>query len=345
MPNLRIIDLSTESDLWNDALLDFQEAKVGHLHEWGKIIKQTYGMENIYLAAVNGTEIRGLLPLVLIKSKIFTRALVSMPYLNDGGILAKDQEAELLLWQEAKNLMKKGKASYMELRHNRDMDLGVDARQDKVSMILDLTGGKEDVWMKKIDRNVRNKIRKSAKLGVEIKEGPEWLRAFYQMYLIKMQELGSPPHSLNFFKETMEALKDKIKIYVAVTNSQVVGGKVVCHFKDTLYFLWVSSPRKYFKYAAVDLMDWQAIEDAIGKGIKYCDFGRSTVDSSYYDFKKKWGTTPVQLYWHTYPSPQGNSGTAAFKSEKYRFFSELWKRVPLPLAKLIGPRLRAGMPL
>jgi lipid II:glycine glycyltransferase (peptidoglycan interpeptide bridge formation enzyme) len=228
------------------------------------------------------------------------------------------------------------------LRHSRQMDLGFVPKTDKISMVLDLSGGSEDIWSKKLHSNVRNKIRKSEKMGVELKQGPEFLRPFYEMHLMNMQELGSPAHSLRFFEEAIKALKDKIKVYAAFVDGKVVGGKIVCYSKETVYFLWVSSPRKYLKYAAVSLMDWAAIKDAADAGTRFCDFGRSTTSSTHYEFKKKWGGEARQLYWHVYPEHAGREDGNA--SKKYNLFSKAWQRMPLLLVRAFGPWLRKGLP-
>ncbi|MFC1533117.1 GNAT family N-acetyltransferase [Thermodesulfobacteriota bacterium] len=344
MTSLHIEDLSNDPQRWSDTLNDFPLAGVGHLHEWGRIISRSYGWKSLYLSAVNGSEIRGLLPLTFLKSKLFGRVLVSMPYLNDGGILSKDPETEKFLWSEALAMMKNESMSRIELRHTKNMKLGIIPRTDKISMITDLSGGEDNVWMGKLHSNVRNKVRKSKKMGVEIKEGPEWLKAFYNMHVMNMQELGSPAHSLRFFKEIISILKDRIRLYIALLEDEVIGGKIVCYFKDAVYFLWVSSPIRYRKYAAVSLMDWHAIEDAIKRGLNYCDFGRSTIDSTHYQFKKKWGAEVRQLYWQVYPQNNGDNDKLRSETDKLNRLSRIWKKLPHTLARIIGPWLRGGLP-
>jgi FemAB-related protein (PEP-CTERM system-associated) len=343
MPSLQVFDLSHEPEMWGHALQQYQDAGVGHLYQWREIIHRAYGMEGAYLGAFEGSRIRGLLPLIFVKSRFFPQALVSMPYLNDGGILAHDREAELILWAGARTLMQKRNVPSLELRHSRNMAFDIPPSMDKVSMLLDLAGGRDHVWMKKIHGNVRNKIRKSQKMGVEVREGPEWLESFYRMHLIRMQELGSPPHSLDFFKCAVTKLKDSMRIYVALLKGEVIGGKIVCYFKDTLYFLWISSPKKYFKFAAVNLLDWQAIEDGIRRGFRTCDFGRSSVGSSHHDFKTKWGASPVQLYWDRFSLGGNGCSTGTSESSRYRLFSKIWKRLPLQLVRWLGPKLRPGL--
>lgn len=297
-------------------------------------------MENRYLAAIRKNKICGLLPLVEIKSRIFSSAFVSMPYLNDGGILSMDIETEQFLWGKACAEMRLSRSNYLELRHSSERSIKVSPRTDKISMVLDLSGGKGSVWMNKLHRNVRNKIRKSQKLGVDIRKGSDCLPVFYDMHVRNMQELGSPAHSYRFFEEAVKSFGDDLLVYAAFVNNSPVGGKIVLYANDTVYFLWVSSPSVFRKYAAVSLLDWAAIEDAIEQGVKQCDFGRSTVGSTHYEFKKKWGAEIKQLYWHVYP--EGNDSNRV--SNTIQAFSYMWKKLPLFLVKWLGPRIRGGIP-
>jgi FemAB-related protein (PEP-CTERM system-associated) len=340
--DLRVADITGDHEKWSEYLSEFPDSGAAHHWEWGNIIRQAYGMEGLYLAALRGFELQGLLPLVSVKSRIFPNAIVSMPYLNDGGILAKDHETELFLWSYAKSLLEESRMPYLELRHSRDINLGISPRTDKVSTVIDIAGGAEDVWSRKLHTNVRNKVRKSEKMGVEVREGPQWLSAFYEMHVMNMKELGSPAHSFRFFKEAVNSLKDNIKIYAAFVDGRVVGGKIVCYFKDTVYFLWVSSPRRYLNYAAVSLMDWVALRDGAAKGLMRCDFGRSTKHSTHFDFKKKWGAEIRPLFWHTYPVSAKGSYTNF--SNKYEVFRKAWGKLPLFVVKLLGPWLRKGLP-
>lgn len=344
MKGLGIIDISGDRTRWSEALETFSGAGVGHLHDWGGIIERAYGMKSYYLAAVDGRQVRGLLPIVVLKSRLFGNSIVSMPYLNDGGILAHDKEAETLLWKKAISLMSTERSSSIELRHSHDMNLGVAPRMDKISLILDIGGGTDHVWMKKLHSNVRNKIRKSEKLGVEIKSGPEYLDDFFNMHVVGMQELGSPAHRKDFFTGIINTLKERARVYVAVAEGRVIGGKLVVYFNDTIYFLWVSSPKEYSNYAAVSLMDWRAVTDGIDEGLRFCDFGRSSSGSTQFDFKKKWGADVRQLYWHVYPEPPQAQQAGAPEGKRYDTFIKVWKKLPLSVVRLVGPMLRGGLP-
>ena len=179
-------------------------------------------------------------------------------------------------------------------------------------------------------------------MGVEIREGPEWLESFYALHVSHMRELGSPAHSLRFFSSIMSNLSDRVKLYVAAVGDEVIGGKLVCLHRKTMYFLWVSSPSRYRRYAAISRLDWHAIEDAMERGFSRCDFGRSTVNSSQYEFKRKWGAEKKQLHWYVYPENSHAPGAAGdIKREAFR---KVWRRLPTGVAGFLGPRLRGGLP-
>ena len=333
-----------EKEKWNARLAQFPQAGAGHLHQWGEIINAAYGWESIFLAASDSEQIRGLLPLVFIKSRIFKKALVSMPYLNDGGILADNSDTAAFLWSQALEIAKAHGMDYIELRQSDALSLPVTPRTDKISMILDLSQGREDVWMNKIHRNVRNKIRKSEKNGVILSQGHDHLDDFYAMHVMNMHELGSPAHCKALFEEMISFFGDKVRIYAAYKETELIGAKLVLVSNDTLYFLWVSSPRRYMKYAAVSLMDWVAIEDGISLGATECDFGRSTAGSTHYQFKKKWGAQLRQLYWYVSPEPEFTEAGEVPTGGGLQALSKVWKKMPRALVQQVGPRLRGSLP-
>ena len=69
------------------------DATLGHLRAWGPVIQHAYGHTTHSLAAVADGEVVGLLPLVLVRSRLFGDRLVSMPFLDYGGIVV-DAAAE-----------------------------------------------------------------------------------------------------------------------------------------------------------------------------------------------------------------------------------------------------------
>ena len=76
---------------WNRYVLSHPEATGYHRAEWRSVFERGLGHRCHYLAVQSGAAVRGLLPLVEIRSRLFGRALSSLPYVNYGGVLAEQR--------------------------------------------------------------------------------------------------------------------------------------------------------------------------------------------------------------------------------------------------------------
>ena len=62
-----------------------------HRYEWRTLIAHVFGHRGVYFAAEGeGGALRGVLPMIRLRSALFGDFLVSMPYFNYGGVLAED---------------------------------------------------------------------------------------------------------------------------------------------------------------------------------------------------------------------------------------------------------------
>src|SRR5947209_760266 len=84
---------------------------------WLAILQRGLGHTPYCLEAVAAGQTRGLLPLCYVRSLLFGRFLVGLPYVNYGGVLAEDEAAEAVLINRAVQLAADLKVRYLELRH------------------------------------------------------------------------------------------------------------------------------------------------------------------------------------------------------------------------------------
>ena len=91
-------------------------------------------------------------------------------------------------------------------------------------------------------------------------------------------------------------------------------------------------------------MYWEVLAAACRDGFTWFHFGRSSRDSGTYHFKKQWGAEEVQLYW--YLLSQGGDPEAAIPQpqESYGWATRVWQRLPLSMARVLGPHLIAKIP-
>ena len=116
---LRVVEVRTGSEWenWDRYVLGHPMATGYHLEAWRRVIQETFGHEIFYLMAKDQDgEVRGVLPLVFLRSRLFGRFLVSMPFVNYGGLLVDNAEAKGALLREAEVLAMDLKASHIELR-------------------------------------------------------------------------------------------------------------------------------------------------------------------------------------------------------------------------------------
>ena len=90
-----IRNLTVDDEAKWDDFVEQSSASFYHLTKWRHLIKKVFGHDSYYLYAVDDIEaIKGILPLIRLKSHLFGDFLVSMPYFNYGGAVAVDEDVE-----------------------------------------------------------------------------------------------------------------------------------------------------------------------------------------------------------------------------------------------------------
>src|SRR6266571_5824151 len=162
--------LDDEINAWDSYVMNNTMASNYHLTGWKAVIEQSFGHTTRYLLAKHGGLIVGILPLVAMKSLLFGRFLVSLPFFNYGGIVADDEIVEEALLASARDVALQEQASHIEFRHCAPHGLGMPVKRHKVTMILELEPSVETQW-KGFDPKLRNQIRKAEKSRLWIQTG------------------------------------------------------------------------------------------------------------------------------------------------------------------------------
>jgi FemAB-related protein (PEP-CTERM system-associated) len=331
---------------WDAFVAADPNGTLSHLYEWSEIIANTYGHKTFYLTACQDGEIAGILPLVHIKSRLFGNSLVSMPFQDYGGIVAKNQEAFQSLLDRAFQLKKEHAARFVELRYREEpaafaLSEGT-AYGDKSTLILDISQGAENLW-KSFSPKVRNQVRKAQKSGLTVQiGGSELLDEFYRPFAVNMRDLGSPVHPPKFFTEIFRVFGDDVRLALISEGKETVGGLIVFFYKNTAIVPWASCYRGYFSKCPNNLLYWETMQYACARGCTQFDFGRSSQNSGTYHFKLQWGAVPFPLHWRIYGggSTGNNAASPAAESRALRMASAMWKHIPVGIANVVGPRIR-----
>jgi serine/alanine adding enzyme len=329
---------------WDAFVATNPDASFYHREKWRGVFARAFRHCTEYLVARDNGAVVGVLPLVELRTRLFGRLMVSLPFVNYGGVLARDASAASALATRAASIAREHALRYVELRHvSRRFDT-MPCKQHKVGMLLSLVDDPAAAWAA-LDRKVRNQIKKAQKSDLSAVEGgDELLDAFYQVFAANMRDLGTPVYSRLFFQEVLRAFPDEARVLVVSHGRTAVAGGIVLRRHDVCELPWASSLRAYRASCPNNLLYWTAIGGAIAAGCRTFDFGRSTPDEGTFHFKRQWGAEPVPLNWE-YPW-LGGGGVPDLtpKNPKYAFAIELWKRVPVSVATLIGPSIVRGIP-
>ena len=344
---LTIIPYKEDTGEWNKYVYSNNDANIYHQLHWRNIIENTFGHEGYYLIAKDNGIVRGLLPLFFIKSRLFGRYLISLPFLDRAGVLADNPQIATLLCEAAIEMAQQTQVDYLELRNQGEINhVDLVAASHKVNFVLSSELTADILWKKVLKKNVKNKIRKAWKSQISIDMGSsvQHIIDFYKVYCIHMRYLGTPVYPLDFFLNMLNEFSNNLMIILAKHGGNVIGGKIIISFKDTLYFIAQYSLRQYNDFHANNLLYWSAIEYASKHGYKFCDLGRSNVDSGPYYFKKQWGAEMHQLYWQYYLHKAKQIPNLSPTNPTFSLAIAIWKKLPLGLTKAAGPLIAKHIP-
>jgi FemAB-related protein (PEP-CTERM system-associated) len=326
---------------WDEFVLRSPDGTVAQRWAWAGIIRSAYGHRVFPLAAVRSGTLIGVLPLTLVRSALFGEAMVSMPYLDTGGICTADEWAESALVRRALDLATEHSAR-LELRHLTNRNLGLPASLRKVTVIVSLDGGEEAVWAR-AKSNRRGQVRKARRHGLCAETlGANGLDDFYRVMSVNMRDLGSPMHRRHFFQAIAGAFGTDARFLLVRSGDDVPAAGLLLFHRSSAVLPWSSCLRSARSSGANQLLYWTVIESAIEHGCKEVDLGRSSPGSGTYEAKREWGARQVQLFWHQNP-PTTDAPAAIGNSTGLEWATKVWRHLPVPLATRFGALVRGGL--
>jgi FemAB-related protein (PEP-CTERM system-associated) len=219
--NVIRIEQSNEEAVWDRYVGEHQGATTYHLTAWRHVIANVFGHPTLYYMATDEQgDVRGILPLVYLKSRVFGTFLVSLPYFNYGGVIAESGEVRDALLAEA--VRDSGALGLPHRTPLAGMELAWPKKDHKVSMRLELPPRYEDL-LKGFPPKLRSQIRRGEKEGMEVKVGEgNLLDEFYTVFSRNMRDLGTPVYRKHFFAEILRSFPKETKIAVVSLEEQPV---------------------------------------------------------------------------------------------------------------------------
>ncbi len=327
---------------WDAFVFAHPEASFFHRAGWKRVIEESFGHRAPYLYAESGGVIRGVLPLVHLRSRLFGNALVSNAFCVYGGPLASDEAALRALDARAVALAEECGVDHLEYRCRRRLHPDWPCKDSLYATFrrkLDPDPGKN---LLAIPRKQRAVVRKAIKTGLvaEIDATPD--RA-WEIYAASVHRLGTPVFPRRYFAMLADEFGADCEALTVVHEGRALSAVVSFYFRDEVLPYYGGGLDAARRSGANDYMYWDLMRRAGERGLEWFDFGRSKQGTGSFAFKKNWGFAPEALHYEYHLRARAEIPDVNPLNPKYRLFIAAWKRMPLGLANRLGPMIARGL--
>lgn len=308
-----------------------------HLSGWQRVIDTAIGHTTHYLYVDSEHGIQGILPLGHVNSLLFGNALISVPFCVYGGIVATSMEAERALQTEAELLAQRLGVDYLELRQ-RDSTASAAPQKDLYVTFRKKIASDPEENLKAIPRKQRAMVRKGIKAGLT-SVIDESVDGFYSLYSTSVRNLGTPVLPRRWFEALKGEFGKNCEILTVRAEERPISSVMSFYFRDEVLPYYGGGTADARRFKANDFMYWEVMRRASTKGVTIFDYGRSKRGTGSFSFKKNWGFSPEPLHYEYHLVRANAVPDINPLNPKYRLFINLWKRLPVPVSRVVGPML------
>ena len=313
-----------------------------HLSGWRQVIETSFRHRTYYLMAERGREVTGVLPLTLVKTRLFGASLISNAFCVEGGPIARDEPSRRALEGAAIRLAEELRVPVLEFRSWDEHRAAWAIKGDTYAGFRKPIDPSVDQNMKAIPRKQRAMVRKGIQNGLrsEIDDGVDRL---HHVYAESVRNLGTPVFSKRYFKLLRASFPTQSDVVTITTDGNAVASVLNFYFRDEVLPYYGGGTGDARRLAANDFMYWEVMRRACERGCRLFDFGRSKVGTGAYDFKCSWGFQPPPLVYQFWLAPGQTVPDLTPLNPKFGLLVKLWKRLPLVVAKRLGPLIVRGL--
>lgn len=330
---------------WDDFVLNRPGASTYFQSGWPLIARDAFRHRTFFIEARGPQgQLAGVLPLVQQRG-LLGNFVTSIPFFNYGGALATDTAVRVALMSRARELAQELGCAYLELRDVNSEAPGWRTRTDKVSMILQLPATMDEL-SRRLGSKLRSQVKRADRENAVVRSGGiELLDDFYRVFAANMRDLGTPVYPKRFFRAILERFPALTTILVIDHQGKAAAAAFLVMDRGQAEIPWASCLASAKPLGFNMKLYWEVLALVISRGCQSFDFGRSTLDSGTFKFKKQWGAEPLQLHWHRWernPAPEGSAGMK--DGGLMQRATAIWQRLPLPVANFLGPLVSPGLP-
>ncbi len=325
-------------------VLDHPNGSPFHETRWTELVRATFGFATQTLVAWRGRDVVGVLPLAMVTAPITGRRLVSVPFGVYGGILTLDEDVTPVLDDAAKRLAHQSGARFLELRY-----LG-SGPTDHAGVHKHETyrrGLPEDPadCLGLLPRKARAEARKGRdRHGLKLEAGESWFGAFYDLYVTNKRGLGSPVFRPSYFRRLLDLYGPRAMLHAVVGEDGPLAAVLSLEAGGVLYPYYSGAADGIHKLGANNFMYVALMEEAVRRGCRMFDFGRSRIDSGPAKFKQHMGFEATPLDYQFYFPRGGRPPEITPGNPRMALPQRILSSIPSWMARAVGPAVMRHVP-
>lgn len=346
-PGYRVTVQEAPGSDWDPFVMRYPGSSIYHLSGWTAVAREVFGHRALCLESRDASgSLLGVLPVIQQKSWLLGNFATSVAFFNYGGPLAADPLVAQQLMIRASEAAEALGCRYLEFRDVQPRLGEWSRRTDKITLRLQLPDTVEAL-SKGLGSKLRSQVKRAEREGVQCRTGSTaLLDDFYRVFAENMRDLGTPVYPKRFFEAILKRFEEYCQLVVIESGGEPWAAAFLLFWRGCAEVPWASCRAKAKPLGANMKLYWELLSRAIGRGCTAFDFGRSTIDSGTYRFKRQWGAEPMPLHWYRWERRGNGAETAAGedRGKAMQVATAIWQRLPLPIANTFGPLISGSLP-
>jgi FemAB-related protein (PEP-CTERM system-associated) len=322
---------------WDNYVVSHPTGSLFHSTAWKRVIERSFGFKSRYLLLEDAGTIRGVLPLFLISNLLQGKSLISTPFSVYGGPCADNEKDSARLRAAACEMARREGVQYLELREQWPIsESGFQTKELYVTFDCELPANVDEL-QRQLPRDTRYMIRKAQKNDLRAVVDNQQLDTFYEIYSHSFHYLGTPVFSKRLFRIVLEEFGQQCELTTVWRGTRALASVLSLRFRDWILPYFGGSLMEGRQFAANNFMYWEVMKEALEKGVRCFDFGRSKLGSGSYAFKTQWNMRERPLPYQFFLVRRKSMPNFSPANPNFKLSISLWKAMPLALTKVLGP--------
>jgi FemAB-related protein (PEP-CTERM system-associated) len=336
---LRVEKLSeADAPAWDRFVSSHIHGSPFHLTAWKRTIEESYPYRPFYLLAADDC-IRGVLPLFFVANRAVGKALISSPFAVYGGILADSPEVRDRLYEEVRRLGRELGVDYIELRNAFPEQCAGKPNVDRYVTFGQALQPGEEALIESLPKKTRNMVRKALKTPFEARYGVRDSDRFDAIMARNMRRLGTPTFPRKYYDRLLANFGEMADIREVWLDGRLMAASLNFYFRGEMHTYHAAADTRFNQLGPNTFMYFDHLRWAGDAGFRLFDFGRSKRGTGVFEFKRHWNTEMRPLPYEIVLINRKELPNFSPANPKFQLAIRVWRKLPLWLTRVLGPRL------